>query len=78
VEFLVLLELDVTLVKQSRLGSQPTANELDEGCAKVLHDHLCEQYNAEDEELDKLRYNHRILDNEHQSTFDFDQFTMIE
>ena len=74
----MLLELDVTLVKQSRLGSQPTANELDEGCAKVLHDHLCEQYNAEDEELDKLRYNHRILDNEKPSNFDFYQLTTIE
>ena len=74
----MLLDHGVTLVNQSRLGSQPTVNELDQGCSKFFRDHLCEQYNAEDEELDKLRYNHRILDNEHQSTFDFDQFTMIE
>jgi hypothetical protein len=50
------------------LGSQPTANELDRGCSKFLHEPvyeiLCKEYNAEDKVLDKLQYNHRIFDNE--------------
>jgi len=56
------------------LGSQPTANELDQGCSKFLHEPvyeiLCKEYNAEDEVLDKLQYNHRIFDNEKPSQFD--------
>jgi hypothetical protein len=56
------------------LGSQPTANELDQGCSKFLHEpvyeYLCQDYNADDEELDKLQYKHRIFNNEKPSQFD--------
>jgi hypothetical protein len=56
------------------LGSQPTANELDQGCSKFLdepvYEILCKEYNTEDKVLDKLQYNHRISDNEKPSQFD--------